>query len=257
MNLMALWMKWHRQIGWYVAPILLMLAITGILINHSQDMDWHETPVYSETIGALYGVQPQQVVTGFSVRNLWISQLSAHIYLDSQSAIECKDQLHGAVEWDETIALLCGERIHLMTFNGELVESLDAMPGVNRLGLTKPPFGALAIASSQCDTPSACYFLDPDSWEWQPLEEEETVSWSTAQALPDTLKNTLNQNQPLPGISRERFMLDLHSGRLFGQVGIWVVDFSGVLMLVLVITGMATRISKSLRKPRRKTQRKP
>ncbi|MBK8959481.1 MAG: PepSY domain-containing protein [Proteobacteria bacterium] len=39
------------------------------------------------------------------------------------------------------------------------------------------------------------------------------------------------------GVSYERVLLDVHSGRLFGRVGVWVVDAAAVCLLALALTG--------------------
>ena len=39
-------------------------------------------------------------------------------------------------------------------------------------------------------------------------------------------------------LSWERVLLDLHSGRLFGRYGTWVMDIAAGLLLVLVMTGI-------------------
>ena len=40
------------------------------------------------------------------------------------------------------------------------------------------------------------------------------------------------------GLSLERVILDLHSGRIVGQWGVYVVDGAALLFLALVITGL-------------------
>ncbi|MBL1432554.1 MAG: hypothetical protein COB94_003805 [Gammaproteobacteria bacterium] len=39
-------------------------------------------------------------------------------------------------------------------------------------------------------------------------------------------------------ISWERMLLDLHSGRVFGRYGIYVMDFAAIGLLVLSCTGL-------------------
>lgn len=40
------------------------------------------------------------------------------------------------------------------------------------------------------------------------------------------------------GIPLYRVLLDLHSGRLFGTLGVWIVDAAAVAMLFLTMTGV-------------------
>ena len=39
-------------------------------------------------------------------------------------------------------------------------------------------------------------------------------------------------------LTTERLFQDLHSGRLFGPGGVWIVNLSSLMLLVLAITGL-------------------
>ena len=54
MQRLVWWVQWHRRLGAVVAVLVCMLAVTGILINHSQDMGWHRKPVFSTVLAWLY-----------------------------------------------------------------------------------------------------------------------------------------------------------------------------------------------------------
>jgi hypothetical protein len=57
--------------------------------------------------------------------------------------------------------------------------------------------------------------------------------------VPDTLPADIRAQIPAPErwLSWERLLLDLHSGRLFGQAGVWIVDAVGVLLITLASSG--------------------
>ena len=52
-----LFRKWHRRIGFAAALFLINLAVTGILINHSDDLELHKTYVTSDWITKAYGIR--------------------------------------------------------------------------------------------------------------------------------------------------------------------------------------------------------
>jgi len=62
--------------------------------------------------------------------------------------------------------------------------------------------------------------------------------WSKPSALPLELATQLQEREELPGISLETLILDLHSGRFFGKAGVLFVDFIGLLMCLLALTGL-------------------
>ena len=241
---LALWIKWHRRAGLLVAPVLVMVAVTGILINHSQGFGWPAEPVYSPLLGWLYGIPAQNVEQGFhTTDDQWLTQAGTSVYLQAQPFTDCEQTLSGAVHWPMGYALLCGQTLIMMTADGQLIEHLNGLPAlVSSLGLTAD--GELALRSAQ-----QAFRLDEQAWAWQPAATE--IRWSQHQPLPAELHDALNAQLPLPGLTLERVLLDLHSGRLFGHWGVWLVDASAVLMLFLALSGSLTWGIRQWRKRQR------
>lgn len=281
MSLMAFWMKWHRRVGLFIAPVILMLAVTGILINHSQQLGWFEQPVYSKAIGLLYGVKPEPIVSGFPILPLqsdslsaprqWAIQSGDQLLLDTLPVGHCSGALKGALTWDSMLAFLCGNELLFFTQAGELVEQMFDLPDAHYLGISEAT-GRLVISSrlrrESSDHPApdcsraVCHYLNPDLWQWQAASSSDSsavdsgLRWSSARQLPERLSAPLNRQRPLPGISLERVLLDLHSGRLFGNLGILIVDLAGLLMILLVLSGAGTWSMRTLRKGRSKQTRR-
>ena len=67
-------------------------------------------------------------------------------------------------------------------------------------------------------------------------------------SLPPALRDALTARQPLPGISRERVLLDLHSGRLFGWPGVLLVDLIGIGLGLMVLSGVWTSLRRKKRR---------
>ncbi len=241
MKLVPFLIHWHRRSGLIILPVILMLAITGILINHSQSLGWAKTPVYSSWVAWLYGIHDMDIDQGFATGKHWVSQVGDSLYLDHNPIGHCEQPLLGALRWQETIALLCNNRIALYLPDGQLVEELSNLPiPANTLGIMQDQ-DVLLLSSP-------FYYLDNNSWSWQPLplESDPTTGsfWATPTPLPAELAESLNKNKPLPGISRERLLLDLHSGRLFGRIGIWVVDAVSIVLIFLALSGTFTWLKR-------------
>jgi len=71
---------------------------------------------------------------------------------------------------------------------------------------------------------------------FKPLADVRTV-WSEPGLLMDASRQRIYEHSRGKGLSWERVMLDLHSGRLFGTAGVWVVDVAAVLLLFLALSG--------------------
>jgi hypothetical protein len=80
---------------------------------------------------------------------------------------------------------------------------------------------------------------DADFLEWRPLAEAEAegVAWSRPGSLDARRLSELRRDYRQHMISPERVLLDIHTGRILGRIGPWIVDLSAVVLLVLAITG--------------------
>ena len=51
--------RWHRRIGMIAVLFVVVLSITGILLNHNAQLDLNKTKVTSSWLLALYGMDDQ------------------------------------------------------------------------------------------------------------------------------------------------------------------------------------------------------
>ena len=124
----------------------------------------------------------------------------------------------GLVEYDDRRALL------------ETYTELDGLhPPLQRLGRSAD---ALVI-----ETAGGRLRFDHASGSFNALAADATIDWSAAAPLPDELIATVAAGYRGEGVSYERLLLDLHSGRLFGRIGSLVVDGAALCLLVLALTG--------------------
>jgi uncharacterized iron-regulated membrane protein len=47
------------------------------------------------------------------------------------------------------------------------------------------------------------------------------------------------------GLTLERILLDLHTGRLFGPAGVALINIASILLLVLIFSGIVLWISRA------------
>lgn len=71
------------------------------------------------------------------------------------------------------------------------------------------------------------------------------VAWSTAEALsPSEIPDFVARAEPL-GLPLDRILLDLHTGRLFGAAGVWIVNIGSIAFLALALTGVITALRRN------------
>ena len=129
----------------------------------------------------------------------------------------------------------------MITEKGQLLESFTQLDGL--------PINAQAITRIEDRlyllTDSAALEFNSDSLALTPepnLDLALLAPQSTLAPLPELLEQQLEDSGP--SISLETVILDLHSGRFFGQFGVLVIDIVGLLICILSITGLLAWINR-------------
>lgn len=177
----------------------------------------------------------------------WITQNGVHIFINDRLLIEHQDKLVGALKLKapEIFIIASASSLLLFTDEMELVEKLDTLglfgEDISKLGLTKN--GTLAVES-----PSSYWLADEDIVNWSQSDKQETT-WSISSNLPITLEQTLAKISTQNILSWETVLLDLHSGRILGDTGIWLFDLASIVIIILSFTGLWIWLrSKNLKK---------
>ena len=235
---------WHRRVGLLVAILVAVLAITGLLLNHSDRLGLDRTNIVTGWVVDWYGLTPVEDPVHFRAGRNWVSWIDGAVYVNGSRVGEAKGTARGAVEFDSLVAMATSETVVVFTGDGELVERLRAtfLPGaITHVG-TAASRDQIVIR-----TPDGQFASDSDLLTWSPFRQE--VAWSEpdtpdAVVLGEQLAAYRGQGLPL-----SRVLLDLHSGRLFGPAGAAVMDGAAILLLVLVATGIVNWAG--FRRPRR------
>jgi len=237
-----LFRKWHRRMGFTAAFFLINLAITGILLNHSDDLKLHEKYIESDWIVDLYGITPPDsakcVDIHISKNNL--CQLGEKIYLDEQQLVGSSSNLIGLVELDDLLYLATSQGLYIYTQEFELVEKIDDDSGL------PTPIDSMSLLDyfvNEENIPKLVITSQKKAWQ---LDQNE-MQWKTTAIgaitpvefnfLKDEkltkLQNIYLDNQ----ITYLKFIQDLHSGRVFSVSGKLVTDLAGIIIIVLVFSG--------------------
>lgn len=221
----------HRWLGLALLAPLFLLVATGILLNHTEALDLDRKHAGSAWLAALYGIRPQPPETGFPVGERWISHARDTVFLDERAIGETAGPLLGAVRLDGILAVATPRRISLYTADGRPVDSVE-LPARAR------PATRFALAGGRpvVTTPAGAYSLNAEMTAWTESERRagEAVA---ARPLPKPLQAAIADRLAAATLSWERLLLDLHSGRLFGRLGPWVVDFAALAVALLATTG--------------------
>jgi len=225
---------WHRYVGLSALLFAIMLAVTGVMLNHTEDLDLDRRFVNSDVLLNWYGIAPPDIQTAYLTGNHSITQIEDRLYMDRQPLAQPVAALQGATEASSLVAVALARTIFLLTPGGEMVEELGDAEGV-------PP-GLRAIGRAQdgqvvIDTDNGQYTTDENFLSWRPYRNTKPIEWSQPQSPSADLKLDVEQQYRAQILSLERVLLDLHSGRIFGAWGIYVVDAAALLIIFLGLTG--------------------
>ena len=226
--------KWHRKVGITAAFFVMLLVVTGLLLNHTDKLNLQNIFVQSEKLLQWYNIQPKGQMKGFSVDQHWLSQIDGRLYFDQMELADHIEDLYGAVRMSDGFVVALDGSLLILTQSGELVERLSGSEGVpagiKSIGLSRA--GDIVINAAHGD-----YIAELDTTEWKE-QEGLAVNWSVADEIPEKLREQLLRLYRGKGLPLERVIIDIHSGRILGQAGVLLVDFMALLFLSLAMSGV-------------------
>lgn len=238
--------RWHRTLGALAALFVLVLAGTGLALNHTDALQLDRHHLTSAWLLDWYGVAPPPLQRAYRAGDHWISQWGGRVYFDAQP-LDAQGTLHGAVSVHGIVALGIGSRVLLLTDAGELVEGLgtaEGVPGsIERVGLSGRD--RLVLRSAGDD-----YRADPDLLRF--TRTAVAADWAQPAPLPDALRERIAAGFRGEGLRLERVLLDIHSGRILGRFGPFLMDAAALALVFLGTSGVWMWARHALRRRRRR-----
>ena len=226
---------WHRYMGVSAAVFVLIVAVTGLLLNHTEDFQFDSDHIKSDWVLDWYGIRAPDSMQSFLAGDRHLTLMGEHLYLNRREIEGSYRQLLGAVLFNDTFIVAMSHTILLLTPRGEIIEQLqdkDGVPaGIEQIGIDAD--GAVIVRTSH-----DYYQPDADFIHWKKADKDFTrVRWAKPSLLEPRLKNALQRHYRGEVLPVERVILDLHSGRFFGRLGPWLFDAAAVLLMLLSLSG--------------------
>ena len=195
----------HRWVGATLLLFVVFLSVSGIAVNHASD----------------FGLDRKYIS--------WSWLLEAY-------GMKAPAPYAGMVSLEQLVVVGDGQRVHLLLESGELIESIDL--GANLSGdiVRVGSAGDRAIL----DSGGILYRSDKDVTLFEPWAAgtEHQIRWS-GEVDPDTAGlEVLQMAWRGQGLTVERVLLDLHSGRILALPGRLLLDLVAIAMIMLSITGL-------------------
>ena len=232
----------HRWFGLAALLFILLLSLTGIGLNHSDDLRLDSRHLNAPWLLAWYGFDVPEPEISFATAEHRITLLGNRLYLDAEEAIRGVSELVGAVARDDLTIAASAESLFYLSPAAELLDRLELgteLPGaIQALGTAQ---GRLVVRSAE-----QLFEFDERTLGTValPADQSDTVEWSQPSTVPGTLGAAIERSYRGPGISVERLLYDLHNGRLFARAGVWILDAAGIVFIALSVTGFVLWIKR-------------
>ncbi len=226
--------RWHRSIGAVFALPLLWLMVSGLLLQHQDTLGLDQKMVKSASLLKLYDQIPDADPVTTSVGRFMVAGWGGMLFVDDR-ILEESGTLVGAVARPGELVIATTGELFVFDAQGEYLdrlgeESLPAVP-VERIGLDESHRVHLQTSAGH-------HVLGRDFLNFETAPGEGAVAWNTVEVGREekaSLQETLVENA---GFTWSRVITDLHSGSLLGKVGRFLVDLTGIAVIVLTLLGI-------------------
>lgn len=228
-----LW-TWHRRIGALLAIVVIILSITGIALNHTEQFRLDQRHVQADWVLDWYGIAVPEQARVVSVNQTRITLLGDHLYAGDSLIGAPYSELLGAHWNGQVIAVATGAEMLLLTTDLELVERMTTADGL--------PAGIEALGSHGqhliVRTADGLWQADEQLLGWSLVAVDTPVQWSGSELVSGTTIAPLLQDYRGRILTWERVFLDLHSGRFLGNAGPILADLVALMLLGLAGSGL-------------------
>ncbi len=233
--------EWHRKFGIIAAFFIIFLSITGVALNHTTTLSLTHKPISNIWLLDHYGIASPNDIRFYQQNLLQVTNnlvwLDGKLLLESSKDIVSIGVISTQVTGDvsgEMFIIASQNQLFLYNHQGELLDQRGTEAGI--------PEGieALSIDNDMVivKTSSGYYQSDSNFLDWQAISPLLEPLWITAQPV------SLQQEQQAALAYRsqfltlERIILDAHSGRIFGLVGVLFMDAIAILLILLSLSGV-------------------
>jgi len=223
----------HKFTGIAVCVFLIHLSITGIFLNHTEDLGLDEKYTASPMILALYNISMPSQEESFLVDNIFISRFGDQVFMGNQPIIKSENPIIGAALSNQVLFIAFPNEMVLLTQEGELIERISStaeLPeNIQKLGVSEDIL--------YLNTSNQLWQSSDQGQAWE-LSDSDFNDWSNEVVIPDQQTKQIEMYFSGKGVSLEQFFLDLHNGNIIKGFGKWLLDIIAIFLLLLSISGI-------------------
>ncbi|MDX1279638.1 PepSY-associated TM helix domain-containing protein [Shewanella colwelliana] len=234
-QLAKLFRPWHRRLGIASALLVAMVSISGILINHSNQLAIDSSHVTQAWLLDHYGIKPPNEIKIFQTKPL-LAITDNLLWLNDKRILEANAPLISAMVYQQMFVAIDESNLYILSAEGELLEQQSRATGL------PDNIEAIAIQKDRLflKTQEGQFVADAELIEWAATTVKPTLVWqqgldgrkiTAAKAQVSLLSRSNN-------LTWERVLLDLHSGRIVGLSGQWLMDLVALSLIFMAFSGL-------------------
>jgi hypothetical protein len=227
----------HRWLGIGALAVLVLLTLSGIALNHPTALYLDRIHLTSAWLLDWYGLTVPEPTVSFGAGDQYLTLVGERLYADTREVARGIETLTGGVVAAGAGFAATSERELLLFSSSALLDRADLASELGRPieGLAAAPAdGQFLIRSAgrayRYDAPTAQLTALP--------HDAAAIAWSKPSSAPPQILDGIARSYRGDGVTLERVLYDLHSGRVLGRAGVFLVDFAGIAIAVLAVTGL-------------------
>src|SRR5258708_36237598 len=153
--LLRLLRRWHARIGFSAMLFFLILAVTGLILNHGEGLGLDGRYVHAGWLARWYGIQSEPPREAFRSGHHVLVAANGRWLLDGKISGERLPQPVGLTELADIFGVASETALYVFRAGGELIAKLErgALPGVRSQAIWSSAAGIVpGTASWTCST---------------------------------------------------------------------------------------------------------
>ncbi len=226
--------KWHSYLGITASFFIIVLAVTGILLNHADDLALAKKSVDVRWVISIYGIRPPVDIQVFIVNDITLATADDQLYFSNQLLKKDSATLKGVISTPEGILAATSDEVLLLSTSGELIDTIDEFNnqkiGIEALGQSGNKI-VIKIHSGILQT-------DSSLTNWSKFTQDRAATWSKPVKPTVEFMQQISHLYQSHIISWERVIQDIHSGRMIAKTGKYLDDIVAILLILLALSGI-------------------
>ena len=224
-------LRLHIYVGLGISLLLIHLSITGIFLNHTDDLELNKTYISSKWILNLYGLNVPSPSKVFTIQQDNFSQFDTEVFLNNKPIFLFDSELIGVIKDRENFIIAAQDELFIVNQSGVLIDKQKILSfTIKSIGKYKEE---IVIKDEQLNK----WVGKSISAKWAPIIKD-NINWSKPGTMTPLNKKEIKQYFVGNGISLEQIILDFHSGAIFKKEGKIFFDLVSLLLIFLSVSGI-------------------